>query len=1060
MQRRHHARREFLSIRAEFRRALRSWTAVATISAAVLTGLFASNGCTRAKYRAKTDREAYYLLDEKRAESCEEGTSPYRIELDPRSRMFDPFNPDRQPMPEDDPQAHRFMRMVDGKKGYPLWEANGRTNIVENPQWWSYLPLDARGVLVLDLENAVRTALLHSPTYQSNTEEMYLSALDVSSERFLFDSQFFAGWQSNYTTAGRRRNNGTESSSEFATGPSSRGAARGAFMQKQFATGADLVVGVANNITWQLAGPNDQRATTLLDFSLIQPLLRQGGRDVVLERLTLAERTLLANVRSFERYRRGFYVQIATGQNPDTQPRRRGGVLGGSGFSNFTGLGGGFGNLGGGGGGGGGAQSGVPGAGGYLGLLQDQLQIANQEETVAQLTDVYLQLRDNYRELLLTIPDSQQEIPSQQLQVVQAQQDLYDFQTSLLQLQVAYQQTLDGFKVTMGLPPYLCVEISDPLLDRFRLVSQELRDRRAELAVSRSTIGDTNSAILDLSQIQTDETNGDTFRAIAADAQLSTAMQALSDNLQPLGQLQRTIVDQDIKQVRDDIGRLRDALPTRRQQLNRLLDIAEREKGMVCSLLPTGTLNTTFLEGSGLEELPKTLEAELDRFEKRFEEHLVEFDKLETRVEGISTRLNDFPSDRERFSEISQSVILGAQDLIASVSQDVLAIQLIQARARTEAALLPEVDLEPRDALEIARTNRRDWLNNRAALVNSWRSIEFVADDLESFLDFTVSGDVQNVGDNPLALRSSTGRLRVGLAWDSPITRLQERNNYRQILIEFSRAKRSYYQYEDGVWNSMRSTLRAIRQNQLSFEIQRFAVQTATQQISINEDLRSISETLGTVSGPTAARDATTALRALLTTQNQLIGIFVNYEALRRGLDLNLGTMELDADGLWIDPGPMRVDTLGGGFGEAVYNYGLTETDMRMREQLRALDTQPLEIAPSDRMPPTVAPNVPELPGEFVPAPSPLNQGAMNQGRQNGTVDNVGAGNPGPFAVPAGPTFANSQTQVFAPNATPQTPTVPASFTQPVAPSNPLEPQQNEKRTHSLFNLPLLPSRR
>lgn len=1019
MHRSQHARKDLRSLRAEFRRALRNWTTVATVSAAVLTGMFAANGCTRAKYRAKTDREAYYLLDEKRAESCEEGTSPYRIEIDARSRMFDPFNPDRQPMPEDDPQAHRYMRMVDGKKGYPLWEANGRTNIVENPQWWSYLPLDERGVLVLDLENAVRTALVHSTTYQNNLEEMYLSALDVSSERFLFDSQFFAGWQSNYTAAGRRRNNGTESSSVFSTGPSSRGA-RGAFMQKQFATGADLVVGVANNITWQLAGPNDQSATTLLDFSLIQPLLRQGGRDVVLERLTLAERTLLANVRSFERYRRGFYVQIATGQNPDTQPRRRGGVLGGSGFSNFTGLGGGFGNLGGGGGGGGGVGgAGVPGAGGYLGLLQDQLQIANQEETVAQLTDVYLQLRDNYRELLLTIPDSQQEIPSQQLQVVQAQQDLYDFQTSLLQLQVAYQQTLDGFKATMGLPPYLCVEISDPLLDRFRLVSQELRDRRAELAVSRSTIGDTNSTILDLSRIETDDANGDSFRAIAADAQLSTALQALSDNLQPLGQLQRTIVDQDIQQVRADIARLRDALPTRRQQLNRLLDIAEREKGMVCSLLPTGTLNTTFLEGTGLEELPKMLEAELDRFEDRFEEHLAEFDRLETRVEGISARLNDFPSDRERFSEISQSVILGAQDLIASISQDVLAIQLIQARARTEAALLPEVNLEPRDALEIARTNRRDWLNNRAALVNSWRSIEFVADDLESFLDFTVSGDVQNVGDNPLAMRSSTGRLRVGLAWDSPITRLQERNNYRQILIEFSRAKRSYYQYEDGVWNSMRSTLRAIRQNQLSFEIQRFAVQTATQQISINEDLRSISETLGTVSGPTAARDATTALRALLTTQNQLIGIFVNYEALRRGLDLNLGTMELDADGLWIDPGPMRVDTLGGGFGEAVYNYGLTETDMRMREQLQALDIQPLEIAPSDRLPPTVAPNVPEFPGEVVPAPGPLNQGplnqgrlnqgALNQGRQNPAAGNLAAVNQGSFAAPAGLALTNSQ---------------------------------------------------
>ncbi len=89
-------------------------------------------------------------------------------------------------------------------------------------------------------------------------------------------------------------------------------------MQKQFASGADLVVGLANNLTWQIGGgPNDQGYSnnSLIDFTLVQPLLRQAGRDVVLERLTLAERTLLANVRAFERYRRGFYVQIATGQS-------------------------------------------------------------------------------------------------------------------------------------------------------------------------------------------------------------------------------------------------------------------------------------------------------------------------------------------------------------------------------------------------------------------------------------------------------------------------------------------------------------------------------------------------------------------------------------------------------------------------------------------------------------------------------------------------------------------------------------------------------------------------
>lgn len=81
----------------------------------VAAGL-AGSGCTRQKYRCKVDTEAYYLIDQKIAESCEATALPYRIEIDPCSRMFDPFNPDRPPMPEDDPQSNRFMRMVDGKK--------------------------------------------------------------------------------------------------------------------------------------------------------------------------------------------------------------------------------------------------------------------------------------------------------------------------------------------------------------------------------------------------------------------------------------------------------------------------------------------------------------------------------------------------------------------------------------------------------------------------------------------------------------------------------------------------------------------------------------------------------------------------------------------------------------------------------------------------------------------------------------------------------------------------------------------------------------------------------
>ncbi|MGB7346904.1 MAG: hypothetical protein WBD20_21960, partial [Pirellulaceae bacterium] len=264
----------------------------------------------------------------------------------------------------------------------------------------------------------------------------------------------------------------------------------------------------------------------------------------------------------------------------------------------------------------------------------------------------------------------------------------------------------------------------------------------------------------------------------------------------------------------------------------------------------------------------------------------------------------------DRARRLRDQIILFSQDLLADMGDDVLALQLIQARARTESVILPEVEIDPATAFEIARKNRRDWANARASLVDAWRLIEFNADDLESSLDVVFTGDVQNVGNNPLSLRGSTGRLRAGLQWDAPITRLQERNTYRQSLIEYEQAKRSYYEYEDGIWQLLRGQVRQLQSNRVNFELGRQSVRIAAAQIELNEDIRSFRDARGLSSGPTAARDTISALSDLLNSQNSLLNIYVNYEVVRRGLNFDLGTMELTPEGLWIDPGKLSTDEL------------------------------------------------------------------------------------------------------------------------------------------------------
>lgn len=883
------------------------WMLVAVV------GLSAS-GCNRALYRKKADREAYELIDQKVCHSGEDPGQALRIEVSQQSRMFDPFDIDRPPMPQDDPKSHQYMHCVDGKRGYPMWHAAGNTNTAENPDWWRFLPLDERGVLVLDSDTAFQLARMHSPGYQQELETLYLSALDVSSERFRFDTQFFGGFQSFYTADGRLRSGaGGESSSNLAIGPYSTGS-RPWSVQRSFTTGADLVVGMANSIVWEFSGPNTQSASTVLDFTLVQPLLRGAGRDRVMERLTLSERRLLANVRAFERYRRSFYLSITTGRSVDAGPSRSGGVFG-VGLEGFSGLGGGFAGLSGGGNSGLGGGASVAQAGGFLGLLQDQLQIQNQEENVARLRENLLLLNDTLIEMLTTIPTDQEAIPRQRLQVAQAQQALLSAQSQLVSQQSAFNSSVDSFLGDLGLPPYLCVEIRDPVLNQFQLISPALKNRRNEIADIRTEVGNINTRLLQSGrEVINPITNLPELKILWSDDVAESLLQ-LQQQLEPIAKLQQTFIEVDLPSIKHDIEALAQAVPDRQRSSAQLSEIYLREKDQICTLLPLTMVDSSLFDPDDFDRIGSGLRDDYAKLEKRMTAYAIEIESIGQGLHELlqlrATASDPAAGEASLSEQIRDKGILAAQDLIAAIAEDVLVMQLIQARARIESVSLPEVDISAPQALEIARNQRRDWANARASLVDSWRLIEFNADDLESSLDVTFSGDIQNTDSNPFKLRSDAGRLRAGLQWDAPLTRLQERNTYRQSLIEFQQARRSYYQFEDGVWQLLRGQIRQLRANQVNFELQRSAVRMAAEQISLNEDLRLLREARGLSSGPTAARDIIFALSDLLNAQNGFLNIWVNYEVVRRNLDLDMGTMELTPDGYWIDPVVIRGDTVG-----------------------------------------------------------------------------------------------------------------------------------------------------
>ncbi|WP_419193975.1 hypothetical protein [Novipirellula herctigrandis] len=855
--------------------------------------LVAATGCHRQYYRKQADCEANMLLDEKSSHISRPPDQALRIDVDRRSRMFNPFDLDFQPMPLDDPSSYEYMQCVDGRRGYPMWEAAGVTNTAESPDWWQFLPLDDDGVLVLNAENAVRIALLHSPEYQSELEELYLAALDVSNERFAFDTQFFGGAQTFLTAAGRSKRADGQSSTRYEVGTFSKGEHGGLSLERQFATGAELVVGVANNIVWELSGPDTQSVTTLLDFSLVQPLLREAGRDKILEGLTFSERNLLANVRAFERYRRSFFLNITTGRGFESQVNANGGpsiAINGQGFGTN-----------------GGAQ-------GYLGLLQSQLQIRNLQENIARQTENLLILEDTLIETLTKLPESQGsgagQILTDRLQVAQTRSSLLRSQTSLITRQATYERSVDAFLRTLGLPPYICVKLEDPVLQRFELIDRELLSRREQLADVRTKVGEFNVAMLDGARYIVDEVTGLPESEMEWNDSVAETLQGMREALKPLEEFNKTLIDDDLPRVMKDIDRFTELLEERESQNENLKKTYETEKDQICSLLNTSDVDETLFDLTELTTLSDELKDEYNKLDGRLNGYDKAIVKLE---ETIDRFVKDGPKDKDPKNvsrELRKEVIEASQDLLGKLADDVLSVQLIQARARSESVLLPAVDIDPATALQIARVNRRDWANARAQLVDQWRLIEVTADDLESTLDISFNGDVANVGDNPLDLRSSNGTLSVGIQWDTPITRLLERNNYRATLISFEQSKRDYYSFEDSIWQQLRAEIRQLQANRLTFELGRQAVQIAASQIQLNADIRIDKEARGQSNGPTAARDAISALNDLLDAQNSLLDIFVNYEVVRRTLDFDLGTMELTPEGLWIDPGKIDPEYL------------------------------------------------------------------------------------------------------------------------------------------------------
>ncbi|MBA7601287.1 hypothetical protein ES703_08354 [subsurface metagenome] len=153
---------------------------------------------------------------------------------------------------------------------------------------------------VLSLAEAVAIATVNNRRYQRKKEELYTSALALTGIRHNYERQWFATIDGTYV-------DNSVNDDEF-----SLASALGTKQDYLLADGIEIGTSLA--INWARFLTGDPRTTlgSILSASAAAPLLGAGAGKEKWETLVLAEREVLYDIRSFNRYRKTFVVDIVT----------------------------------------------------------------------------------------------------------------------------------------------------------------------------------------------------------------------------------------------------------------------------------------------------------------------------------------------------------------------------------------------------------------------------------------------------------------------------------------------------------------------------------------------------------------------------------------------------------------------------------------------------------------------------------------------------------------------------------------------------------------------------
>ena len=890
-------------------------------------GFSSLSGCSRQFWRKQADKDSYNAIAERM-------TDPHwqlpRMELtpDPRSRFFDPYDPDKAPLPPDDPAAHEFMHCVNGRKGYKNWHKLGTSLAIENPQW-----LDPYGIQVsgadpvldhskvklekLTMPNLMDLAYIHSRDYQTAIERLYLSALDLTAERFRLGVRFLGvrGIEPGASVAGRTNSRGEAS-----------GNLSGNFGVSQLLpTGGQMAVELANSVTWVFGSGGGVSAPTL-GYSVTQPLLFNAGRKVILEDLTQSERSVLYEARTVARFRQTIFADVATQylslvgrkqailnvennirlveEQIEAQAVRD---------SRPTGI-----------------------ASEPLEELPDGFQIPDELQGRLLYEEGWLKWRGPLTEADEAILKGLSDDPAYQaaseqliawkkqratalasLQLIGNRNNSFNTLTNNRRLLSDDQDTL---KLTLGLPPNVDLTVDESLLSQFELISMDLIDLEKKFRDVQTKLGEKL-----LPSANQNQDNGD--RAAPPD------FDAMKEYVATLGDLRDELEIVGIEKVQGDFEALqnllqeteadwqvqkpglrffreeteREALKARLVKDLQLFQLRQKDFRFGSQLLD---MMTTLLDAESQDAVLRKLDTsgngiiELDELPKEWESlprQGIQKAQLVYTIPELLIEIRD--ASRVLRDKYLLSVAQGLEVVQAGLRVELIAINPFTLDGSTD---FPDIER----VIELGIENRHDLMNARAQVMDARRQVEIAANLLEASMSLRFSG---TEGIAPGA-RSQTNH-NATLQFTTPMDRVLERNIYREALVAYQQERRAYMLLEDTIKQRIRIAWRQLQVQEIRLDIDRASVRNAALQYENTSLQAGATQNTGAAGGgggggQNNALNLLQALNSVLTAQNSLVQDWTTYETNRLNIFRDMGIMEIDPRGVWTDPFYQQMDNL------------------------------------------------------------------------------------------------------------------------------------------------------